>query len=55
MRFLQGPEATAAGLVYLQDEEYTFQVKEGGRRWSVYGSPVRIPFPRPSHLLTDKS
>lgn len=27
------------GLIYLQDEQYTFSTKEGGREWSVYGSP----------------
>ncbi|EGN99079.1 hypothetical protein SERLA73DRAFT_181880 [Serpula lacrymans var. lacrymans S7.3] len=27
------------GLVYLQDESHTFQAKEGGRTWSIYGSP----------------
>ncbi|KAI5990078.1 Metallo-dependent phosphatase-like protein [Pisolithus albus] len=27
------------GIVYLQDQQYTFQAKDGGREWSVYGSP----------------
>ncbi|KAG1747079.1 Metallo-dependent phosphatase-like protein, partial [Suillus paluster] len=27
------------GLIYLQDELYTFRTKEGGREWSVYGFP----------------
>ncbi|KAI6039788.1 Metallo-dependent phosphatase-like protein [Pisolithus marmoratus] len=27
------------GIVYLQDQQYTFQAKDGGRKWSVYGSP----------------
>lgn len=27
------------GLIYLQDQQYTFSTKEGGREWSVYGSP----------------
>ncbi|KAI6155595.1 Metallo-dependent phosphatase-like protein [Pisolithus tinctorius] len=27
------------GIVYLQDQQYTFQSKDGGREWSVYGSP----------------
>ncbi|KAG0708216.1 Metallo-dependent phosphatase-like protein [Suillus ampliporus] len=27
------------GLIYLQDKLYTFRTKEGGREWSVYGSP----------------
>ncbi|KAF8652642.1 hypothetical protein AX16_004274 [Volvariella volvacea WC 439] len=39
MELLRGPEAIEAGLVYLQDEEHKFQVREGGRMWSVYGSP----------------
>ncbi|KAF8625848.1 hypothetical protein AX17_006744 [Amanita inopinata Kibby_2008] len=28
-----------AGIVYLECEEYRFRVREGGRMWSVYGSP----------------
>ncbi|KAG1821884.1 Metallo-dependent phosphatase-like protein [Suillus subaureus] len=28
------------GLIYLQDERYAFSTKEGGREWSVYGSPA---------------
>ncbi|KAG2035882.1 Metallo-dependent phosphatase-like protein [Suillus americanus] len=27
------------GLIYLQDERYTFSIKEGRREWSIYGSP----------------
>ena len=42
MDLLKGPKAVAAGIVYLQDEEYTFKTKEGGRTWSVYGSPVCV-------------
>lgn len=38
---LKGPEAQKAGLVYLQDELHEFQTKKGGRKWSIYGSPVR--------------
>ncbi|TFK64997.1 Metallo-dependent phosphatase [Pluteus cervinus] len=38
-RLLTGPEANAAGIVYLQDEDYEFQTVDGGRIWSVYGSP----------------
>ncbi|EIM88622.1 Metallo-dependent phosphatase [Stereum hirsutum FP-91666 SS1] len=34
-----GKEAKKAGLVYLEDESHEFQVHEGGRKWSVYGSP----------------
>ncbi|KAJ7689452.1 Metallo-dependent phosphatase-like protein [Mycena rosella] len=36
---LKGPRAVAANLVYLEDEQYTFRVHEGGKEWSVYGSP----------------
>ncbi|KAJ6480659.1 Metallo-dependent phosphatase-like protein [Mycena vulgaris] len=35
----KGPHAVAANLVYLQDEQYKFRVHEGGREWSIYGSP----------------
>ncbi|KAJ7816507.1 hypothetical protein B0H14DRAFT_3148594 [Mycena olivaceomarginata] len=42
--FLKGPRAIAAGAVYLQDEEYTFLVHEGGKEWSVYGSPFQVGF-----------
>jgi len=38
---LKGQRAIDAGIVYLQDEEYKFKVREEGREWSVYGSPVR--------------
>ncbi|KAF9237617.1 Metallo-dependent phosphatase-like protein [Melanogaster broomeanus] len=27
------------GIVYLQDQQHTFRVREGGREWTVYGSP----------------
>ena len=37
---LIGPRARAAGIVYLENEEHLFQIKEGRRTWSVYGSPV---------------
>ncbi|KAJ7098249.1 Metallo-dependent phosphatase-like protein [Mycena epipterygia] len=36
---LKGPRAVAANVVYLQDEEYKFKVSDGGKEWSVYGSP----------------
>ncbi|KIM84996.1 hypothetical protein PILCRDRAFT_66965 [Piloderma croceum F 1598] len=36
---LTNNHAKAAGIIYLQDESYTFRVKEGGKEWSVYGSP----------------
>ncbi|KAJ7636908.1 Metallo-dependent phosphatase-like protein [Roridomyces roridus] len=36
---LTGPRAIAANVVYLQDQEYRFRVREGGREWSVFGSP----------------
>ncbi|KAF8876847.1 Metallo-dependent phosphatase [Infundibulicybe gibba] len=38
MDLLKGPDAVDAGLVYLQDEEYKFQAKPGGKWWSVYGA-----------------
>ena len=41
---LVGPESKEAGLVYLEDEKYQFQVKPDGKTWSVYGSPVRMEF-----------
>ncbi|KAL4074806.1 Metallo-dependent phosphatase-like protein [Scleroderma yunnanense] len=28
-----------SGIVYIQDQKHTFQAKEGGREWSVYGFP----------------
>jgi hypothetical protein len=39
---MKGPRADEAGIVYLREEEYEFQTKDGGRIWSVYGSPVRM-------------
>ncbi|KAJ7089219.1 Metallo-dependent phosphatase-like protein [Mycena belliarum] len=36
---LTGPRAVAAHIVYLRDQEYKFQVRPGGREWTVYGSP----------------
>ncbi|KAJ7315304.1 hypothetical protein DFH08DRAFT_1039844 [Mycena albidolilacea] len=36
---LKEPRAIVAGVVYLQDEKYTFRVHEGGKEWSVHGSP----------------
>ncbi|RDB16571.1 Metallophosphoesterase domain-containing protein 1 [Hypsizygus marmoreus] len=39
LQLLKGPRAVASGLVYLESEEHVFQVKDGGRTWSVYGSP----------------
>ncbi|KAH8096609.1 Metallo-dependent phosphatase-like protein [Cristinia sonorae] len=38
-KLLLGNRAKEAGLVYLEDQKYEFQAKEGGRTWSVYGSP----------------
>ncbi|KAJ6510920.1 Metallo-dependent phosphatase-like protein [Mycena sanguinolenta] len=43
---LTGPEAVAANIVYLQDQEYRFTTRPGGREWSVYGSP-RSPYVDP--------
>lgn len=37
---MAGDEARNAGVIYLEDELYEFQTKEGGRTWSVFGSPV---------------
>ncbi|PPQ73403.1 hypothetical protein CVT26_015795 [Gymnopilus dilepis] len=36
---VKGDRAKKAGIVYLEDEEYKFQVREGGKTWSIYGSP----------------
>jgi hypothetical protein len=35
-----GTQAMEAGVMYLQDESREVQLKEGGRKWSIYGSPV---------------
>ena len=39
-RVTDGPNVSDGGLVYLQDQTYEFQTREGGRKWSIYGSPV---------------
>ncbi|KAJ3877547.1 Metallo-dependent phosphatase-like protein [Lentinula edodes] len=39
LELLKGKKAQEANVVYLQDESHFFQAKEGGRLWSVYGSP----------------
>ncbi|KAJ6616515.1 Metallo-dependent phosphatase-like protein [Mycena sp. CBHHK59/15] len=39
MTLLNGPRAVAANVVYLQDEQHKFRVREGGKEWSVFGSP----------------
>ncbi|KAJ7698568.1 Metallo-dependent phosphatase-like protein [Mycena rosella] len=39
IELLKGPRAVAANVVYLEDEEYRFRAREGGKEWSVYGSP----------------
>ncbi|KII91884.1 hypothetical protein PLICRDRAFT_38759 [Plicaturopsis crispa FD-325 SS-3] len=39
LQFVKGPRAKAANVVYIEDQTYHFQAKEGGRLWSVYGSP----------------
>jgi len=36
---LKGPKVTAANVIYLQDTVHKFRVN-GGKEWSVYGSPV---------------
>ncbi|KZP20295.1 Metallo-dependent phosphatase, partial [Athelia psychrophila] len=38
------PNVSDSGLVYLQDQSYVFQTREGGRRWSIYGSPWQPEF-----------
>lgn len=35
-----GPQAIAAGIVYLENEVFEFQTRPGSRVWSLYGSPV---------------
>ena len=37
---LTGPRSLQSNLVYLENQVYKFQVKSGGREWTVYGSPV---------------
>ncbi|KAF9508343.1 hypothetical protein BS47DRAFT_1350532 [Hydnum rufescens UP504] len=39
LALMRSPTVQAAGIVYLQDELYEFQLYEGGHVWSVYGSP----------------
>ncbi|KAJ6532768.1 Metallo-dependent phosphatase-like protein [Mycena vulgaris] len=39
LELLRGPRAVAANVVYLQDEQYKFRARAGGREWTVYGSP----------------
>lgn len=41
---LKGRRAKAARIAYLDNEEYTFQIQEGRRTWSVYGSPWSAAF-----------
>ncbi|TRM64704.1 Metallo-dependent phosphatase-like protein [Schizophyllum amplum] len=36
---MTGDKARKSGIVYLEDEYFTFRTKEDGREWSVYGSP----------------
>lgn len=43
MKLLKGQKAVDSGIVYLQDEAHEFQVGDGRRTWSVYGSPVSLP------------
>jgi len=44
MELVRGQEAKEAGIVYLDCEEYHFSTKEGGKVWSVYGSPWQPQF-----------
>ncbi|KAF8217708.1 Metallo-dependent phosphatase-like protein [Mycena galopus ATCC 62051] len=37
---LKGPQAVAANIIYLDSEECKFKVRDGGKEWSVYGSPL---------------
>ncbi|KAF9505568.1 hypothetical protein BS47DRAFT_1353829 [Hydnum rufescens UP504] len=39
LALMRSPAVQAAGIVYLQDELYEFQLYEGGHIWSVYGLP----------------
>ncbi|KAJ7016569.1 Metallo-dependent phosphatase-like protein [Mycena alexandri] len=39
LELLGGSRATAANIVYLQDELYKFKARDEGKEWSVYGSP----------------
>ncbi|KDQ63920.1 hypothetical protein JAAARDRAFT_27587 [Jaapia argillacea MUCL 33604] len=39
LKMIKGDKAKKANLVYLEDEKFEFRAKEGGRVWSVYGSP----------------
>ncbi|KAK7059726.1 Metallophos domain-containing protein [Favolaschia claudopus] len=41
---LTGPQAKAANIVYLQDQEYKFRTRPEGREWTVYGSPLSPNF-----------
>ncbi|KAJ7255352.1 Metallo-dependent phosphatase-like protein [Mycena rebaudengoi] len=36
---LTGPRAISANIVYLQNQMYRFKIREGGKKWSVCGSP----------------
>ncbi|KAJ7484375.1 hypothetical protein FB451DRAFT_1363901 [Mycena latifolia] len=45
-QLLKGPRAIAANVVYLEGEEHRFSVRDGGKEWSVYGSPANYtPIP----------
>ncbi|KAF7348583.1 hypothetical protein MVEN_01375900 [Mycena venus] len=41
----KGRRAIDANIIYLEGEEYRFCVREGGKEWSVYGSPVTFLIP----------
>lgn len=55
-RVVDGPNISDSGLVYLQDQSFEFQAREGGRKWSVYGSPVRQAWPHTQkHLINHRA
>ena len=43
MELIAGPAAQAGRVKYLEEELFQFQAKEGGRTWSIYGTPW-VPF-----------
>lgn len=39
-RLMIGDEARRSGVIYLEYSSVEIQVKQGGRKWKVYGCPV---------------